>query len=704
MAAIGQIRKHSTLLLLIIGGAMLLFVLGGALESSSTFFSGPNTDVGSINGDVISYQEFEQQVAALEANSQQNLTEQDKSRLRDQVWNNIIQSKILDVEHAALGLSVTDEEIFDIIKNDPNNANLKQYFTNPQTGQIVDGYRNPDGSLNGAKVIDYLKNAVFSDNEQAADAKASWYNFQENYLRKPAVASKYATLLGKSIYTTDADLEQSTYGNEARVSFLYTSKFYNDIKDEEVEVTEADLKAYYNAHSSEARFQQKDLSASINFVSFEVAPSSEDKAALSSELAELTEAFKNAEDDTVFINDNGDTPFNIRWKTANMFPIQYDTVINNAAKGDVVGPFENSGKFELVKIMDTKMGPDSVKASHILLQIATDEATTKATADSLMAVAKAENNFADLATEFSKDPGSASKGGDLGWFTEGQMVPEFNDACFNGKVGDMTIVTTQFGVHIIKIEEQTAPKAKMLVGIVTSTIEASQATYEKAYNEASTFAITNNSLELYVENSEALNSFDAPNITPNQMSLLGRPNSRQVIRWVFESNVGDVSEAFDLGSEFVVAVVTERKDKGTLPLNMVEDMVRTEVIKEKKAEMLMNKMTGADVKQIASANQTSVDQVPSISFGEFSIPGLGNEQALLGTAFGLEQGSVSEPIKGTRGVYVIQIESKQEPQASEANDAVRNGVMAAFKGRAQYDAFNALKSNADIEDNRYTFF
>jgi peptidyl-prolyl cis-trans isomerase D len=704
MAAIGQIRKHSTLLLLIIGGAMALFVLGGALESSTTFFSGPTTDVGSINGSVISYQEFEEQVAALEQNSQQGLTEQEKSRLRDQVWNNIIQSKILDSEYRALGLAVTDEEIFDIIKNDPNNANLKQYFTNPQTGQIVDGYRNADGTLNGAQVIEYLKQAVFVDNDQAADSKASWLNFQENYLRKPTVTQKYATLLGKSIFTTDADLEKSNYGNEARVSFLYTSKFYNDISDDEVEVTDADLKAYYNAHSSDPRFQQKEISASITFVSFEVTPSDDDKANIKAGLADLAEAFQNTTDDTTFINDNGDTPFNIRWKADNMFPAQYDTVIANASKGEVVGPFENAGRYELVKIVDTKMGPDSVKASHILIPITTDEATAKATADSLMDVAKAENNFADLATEFSQDPGSASKGGELGWFTEGQMVPEFNNACFNGKPGDMTVVTTQFGVHLIKIEEQTELKEKMLVGIVSSAIEPSQATYEKAFNEASTFAITNNNADLFASNSEALNSFDVPNMSPNQMSLLGRPNSRQVVRWAFESNVGEVSSAFDLGNEFVVAVVTERKNKGTLPLTAVKDIVETEVIKEKKAEMLIEKMQGTDVKSVASANQTTVDQVPSISFGEFSIPGLGNEQTLLGSAFGLESGAVSAPIQGSRGVYVIQIENKKEPEPSQANDAVRKGVMAAFSSRAQYEAFNALKNNADIEDNRYTFF
>ena len=704
MAAIGNIRKHSGLLIGIIGAAMLLFVLGGALESSSVFFNGPNNEIGEINGNKISYQDFEIKIAELEANSKSGLTDQERQQMREQVWNSMLRDQILGNEYKELGLKVTDEELMYIIKHDGNNASLRQYFTDPQTGQIVASYAKPDGSVNGAQVIEYLKRVVYADGENSAEALSSWNNFQESYLRKPATDEKYAKLIANGVYITDAELRRTEKDNQSTISFLYASKFYNDIPNEEVEVTDADLKKYYNKHKSEPQFFQKDLTSSISFVTFQVVPSDEDKAALKEEIASLKEGFKNAESDTNFINENGDTPFNIQWLADGMFPTPYDTLIAQANVGDIVGPFLNGQKFQLVKIMTKKMGPDSVKASHILIPIGNNEDSATAVLDSLKIVIAANDNFGDMAKQYSTDPGSKDKGGEYDWFTEGRMVKEFNDACFEGAVGDMVIVKTQFGMHLIKIDDQTKPKDKVLVGIVDNTIEASQSTYEMAYNEASTFAITNDNADKFIKASDLMNRIDAPNLRPGDMTLMGRPNTRQVIRWVFESKVGDVSTPFESNNEFIVALVTEVRESGILPLEIVEDQVREAVINEKKAELLMEKMNNPDVKQVAQMNGTTVQPVTDIQFASFSIPGLGNEQKLLGKAFSLNAGETSKPIKGERGVYVIMVESKNVPAEVTVNEGTRAGLMGAFEGRAAYQPFEALKANSEITDNRYTFF
>lgn len=704
MAAIGNIRKHSGLLIGIVGAAMLLFVLGGALESSTVFFNGPNTEVGEINGKMISYQDFETKVAQLEANSNGNLTEQQKQQMRDQVWNDMLRSEIMGSEYSALGLRVSDEELMYIIKNDGNNASLRQYFTDPQTGQIVQNYANPDGSLNGEQVVQYLKQVVYAEGENSAEALSSWNNFQENYLRKPALDEKYKNLIAKGVYFTDADIERSELDNQRTISFAYISAFYNDIADEDVEVSDSDLKAYYNAHKAEPQFEQKDLTSTINFVEFFVNASEEDKAALKEELASYEEGFKNAESDTLFINENADTPFNIKWYSEGMFPVEMDSSIANGNIGDMFGPFLNANRFELVKVLDSKMGPDSVMASHILLPVENNKEQVAATMDSLKSVIEAEDNFAALATEYSKDPGSATKGGDLGWFTEGQMVPTFNDACFNGKTGDLVVVESQFGLHLINITDQTAPKKKVKVGIVDNTIEASQTTYEMAYNEASTFAITNDNAEKFLASSENMERLEAPNLRPTDLTILGRSNSRQIVRWAFESEVGEVSQPFESENAFIVALVTEVKDKGILPLEMVEDLVRTEVLKEKKAELLSEQLTGSEFKQIAEKAQRPIEQTQGITFSAFSIPGLGNEPKLIGEAFTLENGEFSKPIKGERGVYVIQVIEKITPEAVTINEGSRLGMISSFDSRAGFEPFNAMKSNSNIEDNRYTFF
>lgn len=705
MAAIGSIRKHSGLLIGIIGSAMLLFVLGGALESSSTFFNGPNDEIGEINGNKISYQDFETQVAEIQANSRGGQTDEERKQIRDQVWNNMLKDLILGKEYEALGLSVTDEELLNIVKNESNNPSLKQYFTDPQTGQIVQNYANPDGSLNGNAVIEYLKQVVYADGENSAEALASWNNFQENYVRKPAVDNKYAMLIAKGVYITDVELERKELDQNSRISFNYVGAFFNDTPDESIEVTEDELKAYYNAHKSEPEFEQKELTSSIEFVTFEVAASDEDKANLKAELADLKTAFESAESDTLFINENGDTPFNIKWRKDGMFPPMYDTTIAAAPVGSVVGPFLNLDKFQMVKVLDKQMRPDSVMASHILMQAENNNiAATRAIIDSLKTEIENGAKFEDLATEFSVDPGSAAKGGDLGWFVEGQMVPSFNDACFEGKVGDLVVVNSQFGVHLIKITDQTEAKEVVLVGILDNTVEPSQASYEAAYNAASTFAITNNTAEKFTSASEGLNRLDAPNLRPDDMTLMGRPNTRKVVRWVFESEAGSVSDAMETGNEFIVAMVTEVKQKGVLPFELVEDVIKQKVLNEKKAEMLAAKMQGGDINKVAQSMNATVQPANDVAFASFSIPGLGNEQKLLGMAFSLDNGQTSNPIVGERGVYVLKVNKKDVPENVQVIDGTRQGLMAAFKSRASYEPFIALKANSNIEDNRYTFF
>ena len=705
MAAIGSIRKHSGLLIGIIGSAMLLFVLGGALESTSTFFNGPNNEIGEINGKKISYQDFELKVAELEANSRGGSTEEQRQQMREQVWNNLLKDQILGNEYEALGIVVTDEELVDIIKNDKNNQSLKQYFSDPQTGQVVSSYANPDGSLNGAAVISYLQQVVYAEGENSAEARASWENFRENYLRKPAEDAKYAALIAKSIYLTDVELERNQIDQSSKISFSYVSSFYNDTPDETVEISDADLKSYYNAHKSEPRFEQNEKTASMTFVTFEVLASDDDKQALKEELADLKGAFESAESDTLFINENGDTPFNIKWHAAGMFPLKQDTTIANDSVGTVVGPFLNVDKFEMVKVLDKQMRPDSAMASHILIQSTTGDLTgVRAQIDSIKLEIEGGADFAELAIKYSADQGSAVKGGDLGWFTEGQMVPQFNDACFEGKIGDLAVVTTQYGIHLIKITDQTELLPKVLVGIIDNTVEPSQASYELAYNEASTFAITNNEAEKFTEASASLNPLEAPSLKPGDLTLMGRPNTREIVRWVFETEVGEVSDVFEIGNQFIVGLVTESREKGILPFEMVEDQVRQSVLNEKKAEMIKAKMNGNSVEAVASAVGGSVQPAKDIAFSSFSIPGLGNEQKLLGMAFSLNAGETSKAIEGERGVYVLRVDTKNVPESVDVANGTRQGLMAAFSSRANYEPFNALKSNASITDNRYTFF
>lgn len=710
MAVIGKIRKQSGLLMILIGGAMVAFILGDLLGSGSSLLGGgtPN-EVGEINGTKISYAQFENQVEQflISRYGGRSVDEQTRQQVRNQVWNQIIREEILHPQYKDLGLIVSNEEVIYNIKNNPNNGTLRSYFSNPQTGQIVERFANPDGSLNSKAVFNYLDQVLNQgdpSDQNVRDAKNAWTQL-ESGIKQELLDNKYATLINKGLYVTNLEAQDDATDNANKVNFSYVAKLYSTIKDAEVSYTDADLKKYYNEHKNEALFEQNEAVRAADYVVFEVLASAEDKKNLEKELADLRTSFETSQDDTLYINENSDTPMNLKWASEGTFPTNVDSNIMIAEVGTVIGPFLNGEKFELVKIKDRKISSDSVKARHILLPADTNDINiTMEKADSLKKVIKKKNNFAELATEFSIDNGSKVNGGDLGWFTEGRMVPEFNDACFNGEAGDLVVIKTQFGVHLIEIQEKTAPKEKTLVAVVDNKIEPSNATFQKAYNKASSFSINNNSAEKFAEAGKEFGVIPAPSLRKNDPTMMGFENSRSLVKWVFESKVGDVSEPFDLQDKYVVVLTKENREKGVLPFEVAKTQIEQAVIQEKKAEKIMAEMKGqTDLNSLAAKVGSSVQNANDVNFASFSVQGIGVEPELQGIAFTLGQGNTSVPIKGKRGVYVIRIDNESKADASSLS-MNKAQIESNYKGRSRYESFVALRDKTDIKDNRIKFY
>lgn len=710
MAVIGNIRKHSGLLIVLIGGALLLFVLGDFLGSSTVFFQGTQNEVGTIDGNEVGLTEYNLKVEQMEQNLNRLIDEATRVQIRNEVWNTLVREKILMPEYQALGLNVSDEEIMDIIKNDPTNPGLRQYFTDQQTGQIIQQFRQPNGLLDGNAVIAYLKQYIFTDNPQAQaqEAKAGWLNFQENYLRKPTLDQKYADLLGKGITATDIDVRNDEFGNTSSISFNYVVQPFNSIEDSAIEVTDRALKSYYDQHKNEAAYQQNDEVRSLDYIVFDVVPTEEDKKALWDELLDLKKSFETSTDDTLFVNENADTPFNIRWTSQGANAPAIDTLFDRLAVNQIIGPYENNTSYELVKILELKQASDSVRASHILVRIQEGDTTAARTRiDSLKTEIEKGADFGTLARQFSADPGSAQNGGDLDWFTEGRMVKPFNDACFDPKAnsGDLRIVTSQFGVHLIKIEEKTAPVNKALIAVVDNTIEPSNATYTAEYSRASSFSINHQDMASFQDAGAEYGVLKAPSIRKNDPTIMGMENSRSIVQWAFNAKVGQVSEVFDgLIDQYVVAVLTEVRPKGSLPFDLVKDQIRVAYLDERKGELLAEKMSGkTDLQSLANEFGTQIQPIQNVKFASFSIPGLGDELKLLGLAYSLEQGQISKPIIGKRGVYVIEITAITTPEVN-SDASKRKNLQRNYVSRAGFEAFEALRKKAEVEDNRSKFF
>jgi peptidyl-prolyl cis-trans isomerase D len=382
-----------------------------------------------------------------------------------------------------------------------------------------------------------------------------------------------------------------------------------------------------------------------------------------------------------------------------------------AAKGTVYGPYMEGRTFRMAKLIGVKMSPDSVTARHILIKPETlgsvEKAKTKA--DSLKALIEGGADFATLATQHSEDPGSGAKGGDLGWFKEGQMVPTFNDACFDGKKGDLVIVQSQFGYHIIKVEDQKGNTEKRSVAFVDRTVDPSTKTFQMKFGEADEFARKVTGLESFDQEVTArgLNKRIASNLKENEKTIAGLENPRVLIRWAYTAEKGDMSKVFELGNTFVVAVLTAVKEEGFAEIDDVKEELKTGAIKEKKAATFMSEFDGAkagDIQTIADKMNLPVEVRDNVLFAANAIAGLGREPALLGTVGGMEQGDISKPIKGDLGVYVVYLESRIDVPAQASysqNTQMLNGQIAS---RVDFEVFEALKEKAEIIDNRAKFF
>jgi peptidyl-prolyl cis-trans isomerase D len=383
-----------------------------------------------------------------------------------------------------------------------------------------------------------------------------------------------------------------------------------------------------------------------------------------------------------------------------------------ANENTVVGPYQDVNSYKLARLVKTKMVADSVKARHILVKINNgDTATAQNKADSLKAVIKKGQKFDELATKYSEDPGSAVKGGDLGWFGYGRMVPEFNEACFNGKKGDMPIVTSQFGIHLIEIIDKSKESKQVQVAILERKVEPSQKTYDALYNKAQEFVSKNSTGKSFDSAAVAigLNKRVADNLKEADKTVPGLDQPRELVRWAYKANKDEVSKVFTLGEKYVVAHLVDIREKGISPMEDVKDRVTAGAKKAKKAEQLLekakSKVAGAtSIDAIAQSLNTTVIPADKVIFANNYIQGMGNEPRVLATVFTMKPGQISQGIKGENAVYVVMLEKIDEPAELKDVAAEQKQMADQRKQRSEYEVGQALKEKAKVEDYRGKFY
>lgn len=693
MAIIGKIRERSTLVLIIIGGAIMAFVLSDLFSSRGSVFT-QTRDVAEVNGEKISFQEFEMQVQEAFENYQMNtqadqpLSEEMKSNIREQVWTEMLREKIMGGQMAELGITVTVEELFDMVQGNDPHPEIRRAFTDPETGQY-----------NSANVVRFLQGLP----QQEPEVRQQWIAFERS-LKKNRLQEKYANLVKKGLYFTSAEGQMSFTEANRRMNWQYVMSPYSAVADNEVQVTDEDIKKYYNEHKNN---YEQDASRKIVYAYFPVNPSETDREFAEKWVQDTYNKFQTTADDSTFVSINSDLQMDYNFYSIEEFPEGFDRSFDSLEVGSFIAPAQSGNTWRYQKLRAVKMAPDSVKARHILVNVEDrSKERAKEIADSLVTLLDKGANFAEMAQENSDDVASGKDGGELGWFTEGMMVKPFNDAAFEKDTSGFKLVESQFGYHIIDVVDVTALKKKYQVAMVERLVSPSQETYADAFNKANSFSI----------NASGSNSFeavlDSGNITKreavigaNDVKIAGLENSRELVRWIADANEDDVSPAFDVQDAFVVVYVKQVNKKGTAPLESLKDVLKAEVMKQKKAEVLKKRMAGFDnLNTLASEQNLQVQTADNVSLNNPMIEGAGYEAGVVGTVSTLEQGQVSVPLVGNAGVFVVQVTSVDEPQDPNIESGKRM-LAQGYSMRIDNNAvFEALKDNAEISDNRSKFY
>ncbi len=695
MAVIGKIREKSTLLLIIIGLAMLAFILGDIFSSGNSLFGGNETNVGEIAGRDIDGKDFENRVQ-IEINKFQErekrpVDDATKYSIRERVWNNLLRDYVFGDQFKELGLDVSPEELYDMFAgNNPHEAVI-QSFTDPNTGQF-----NRNAVINTIKNIDNL------DPQQ----KQEWLDF-EKALKEQRKIDKYNSLIKKGLYTTHFELKNYYTDRNRSFNIKWVGKRFVEIPDSTIEVTDSEAKEYYANNLDEFEREETRI---IEFVTFEVKPSDADREAAKKEILDIKKEFAETEDDSTYLRVNFPKEANITLLSKETAETPEDSALFTMEEKSIVGPTLNDGVYKLVKVIKKLTQPDSVKARHILIkadQIGYQAAFAKA--DSLKKlVENKEADFAQLAMQNSEDQGSAIQGGDLGWFTTGRMVPQFENACFFGKTGDITTATSEFEMQIIEIQKQAGATEKVLIGEISREVLPGTETYEKVFAEANQFAINNSTPEAFDEAAKKIaetNPLREAVLTKEDRQILDIESSRSLVKWAYSNEQGKVSNAEQFENTFVVAKIKVASDEGTAPFDKVIDDARLGAINEKKAKMILEQLGNVtSVDEAAQKLGKQVEDAQNVQFANYAITGIGTEPAVLGKIFRMEVGQTSKPIKGNNGVFIVYVYNDvHAPEKTDFSD-IKSTIEGQLDSRVNFGVFEALKEKANVEDNRYKFY
>lgn len=681
MAALQTLREKAGWFISgIIGLALLAFVVNA--DDLQNWFGANNNVIGKIEGEKIKLEDYQSRFDELETFTKMNtnsmsLTENQQNQIREQVWQQMIQEKVFGKIYENAGIAVTGEEILDMVTGNHISTMIQPLFTNQETGMYDRAMAN---------------NFLINKNK---DAQALFYwSFVEKNLINSRLEAKYLTLLQKSVYCTDAQVKAETAKRSQSADIEYVAVRYTSIPDSIITVSEASIKEKYK---KDKESYKTDASRDIEYVSFPIKPTEEDRNETIKLVEDLKVDFENTETNAYrFAQMNAETPSREIFLNESQLSSTLKEFVKSAKVGEVYGPYREGDSYKISRLVAVEQRPDSVKASHILV-------TDAQLADSLYNVVKKGGNFAEIARQYSEDNGSAINGGDLDWFSDGMMVPTFNEACFTGKKGDIVKVESQYGIHIIKIDDKGALTTKYSIATIDKSVQYSQKTYQSVYNDANAFLSNIKTYEDFTTMIDSMNLVKryAQNIRTTAQTVNSIKSARELVKWAYKAKLNEVSDIFECGDEFIVATLVKEQEKGYANINDVAQMIKHDLSNELKTTIISTNNKDKSLEEIASAYNTKVDSASNINFASNSIMGAGIEPALVGKIIAAEQGKVCGAIKGNNAAYFFRVNNKTE---SEVNaEQIKQAYLQQLSSLSYYVSSMVI-NNADVEDNRIKFY
>ena len=717
MAALGSIRKRGVTLIVIVGLALFAFIAEEFFRSCETQRNQRNQQVGQVLGENLSVQDFQalldeaQEMMKLTQNKE-NLTEDELNRLKDQVWNNYISNKLVEDEAEKLGLTVTDEEIRDMLRRGTNQQLLSTPFVNQQTGRF-------DVQML-TKMQDEYKKAQAAGNVQTVEQLEPimrYWQYTEKQIRRQMLGEKYQTLLAQCLISNPISAKAAFDGQNEEAQIQLASIAYNTVNDKDVEVSDAELKAKYGEHKELYRQQME--SRDIKYVDFRVTPSAEDRQALMAQMKQAeeqlrggtalpSEVVRKAQSEVAYLGLpilSSSLPYNIRQR------------VDSMAVGQTTAPFETSEAnsntaLNVVKLLGKSSLPDSIEFRVIQVAAgATPEATQK-TADSLIAVIKSGVPFDSVAAKMSQQ-------GNKQWMTTAMyqsansIDPDtrtYLNALNTMSTGELkSIALTLGGNLVLQVTDRRHFVDKVDVAVVKHIVEISKDTYSAAYNKFSQFVSENQSLEGMEKNASkyGFQVKERQDILNSEHNVVGVRSTREAMKWIFEAKVNEISPLYECGNNdhLLVIALTKIHPVGYRDWETMRDQLTQEVMLDKKFEKLAAQLKGAKSLADAKGKGARIDSISHVTFAPVFVQSTGgSEPALSGVVARAKAGEfVTEVVKGNNAAYMVQVDSKTKGDGKfDAKKQEAQLHQQAMQAASRF--MQELYENAKVSDNRYRFF